>query len=79
MTIQGPFADATEETMVSRLSSVRLLLTRLRDDESAQDTVEYGLLGCLLALACIVGEQTVAQSINTVFIAVGNKMNVTGV
>lgn len=65
--------------MADRLSTFRLLLTRLHTDESAQDTVEYGLLGCLLALACIVGEQTVAQSINTVFIAVGNKMNVPGV
>lgn len=65
--------------MADRLSSFWLLLTRLHTDESAQDTVEYGLLGCLMALACIVGEQTVAQSINTVFIAVGNKMNVPGV
>ena len=65
--------------MLNRHSSFRRVLCELHRDESAQDTVEYGLLGCLLALACIVGEQTVARSINTVFITVGNKMNVPGV
>lgn len=64
---------------MNRHSSFRRLLSELRRDESAQDTVEYGLLGCLMALAVVVGEQTVARSINTVFITLGNKMNVPGV
>lgn len=65
--------------MPNRHSGFGRLLSELHRDESAQDTVEYGLLGCLLALACIVGEQTVARSINTVFLTVGNKMTVPGV
>lgn len=64
--------------MLDQYSSLRRLLSDLHRDESAQDTVEYGLLGCLMALAVIVGEQAVARSINTVFISLGNKMNVPG-
>ncbi|HLW78660.1 MAG TPA: Flp family type IVb pilin [Terriglobia bacterium] len=65
--------------MVDKYSRLRQLLSNLHRDESAQDTVEYGLLGCLMALAVIVGEEAVASSINTVFISLGNKMNVPGV
>jgi len=37
--------------------------------------MEYALLS-LMALAVVVGEQTVASSINTVFVRLGTKMNV---
>lgn len=39
----------------------------LKDDEAGQDLVEYALLVCLVALACIVGVQQVAGAILVVF------------
>jgi pilus assembly protein Flp/PilA len=39
----------------------------LRNGEEGQDLVEYALLVCLIALACIVGVNNVASAITTVF------------
>lgn len=65
--------------MSTRLCSARRLLTRLHQDDSGQDTIEYAMLAFLLALAAVVGERAVASSVNTVFITIGSKMSVQGV
>ena len=64
--------------MSGKLVHAERALIRLHHDESGQDTMEYALLSSLMALAVIVGEQTVASSINTVFVRLGGKMNVPG-
>jgi pilus assembly protein Flp/PilA len=65
--------------MPSCLTSVGRLLVRLHSDDSGQDTIEYAMLALLLALAAVIGERTIASSVNTVFITIGNKMSVPGV
>lgn len=39
----------------------------LKNGEEGQDLVEYALLVCLIALACITGVNSIASAINTVF------------
>jgi pilus assembly protein Flp/PilA len=39
----------------------------LKNGEEGQDLVEYALLVCLIALACITATSNVANAINTVF------------
>jgi pilus assembly protein Flp/PilA len=39
----------------------------LKNGEEGQDLVEYALLVCLIALACITGVNSVASAVNTVF------------
>jgi pilus assembly protein Flp/PilA len=39
----------------------------LKSSEEGQDLVEYALLVCLIALASIVGVQSVASAVTTVF------------
>jgi pilus assembly protein Flp/PilA len=47
------------------------LLKRLWQEEEGQDLVEYALLVVLIALAAVVGMQTLATDINNVFLAAG--------
>jgi|GEM_PF-883126 len=65
--------------MSACLCSARRLFTRLHQDDSGQDTIEYALLAFLIGLAAVIGERVIANSVNTVFIALGNKMSVPGV
>lgn len=65
--------------MSARLNFARGLLAQLHHEDSGQDTVEYALLAFLIGLAAVVGERTIASSVNTVFITLGNKMSVPGV
>jgi pilus assembly protein Flp/PilA len=39
----------------------------LRNEEEGQDLVEYALLVCLIALACVTGVSSVASAVTTVF------------
>jgi pilus assembly protein Flp/PilA len=39
----------------------------LRNGEEGQDLVEYALVVCLIALACVTGVSSVASAITTVF------------
>ncbi|HEV2492109.1 MAG TPA: Flp family type IVb pilin [Terriglobia bacterium] len=65
--------------MPACLNSVGRLLAQLHEEDSGQDTIEYAMLALLLALAAVIGERAIANSVNTVFIALGNKMSVPGV
>ena len=50
------------------------LLMRLWKEEDGQDLIEYALLVALIALAATVGMKTLANSINTEFIALGTNL-----
>jgi pilus assembly protein Flp/PilA len=53
--------------MNSLILSLYAKFQGLRNGEEGQDLVEYALLVCLIALACIVGVNQVATAITTVF------------
>ena len=62
-----------------RLAS-RIVLTvcmrvqNLMHSETGQDMVEYSLLVCLIALACIAGVRHVATAVNAVFSNVSSSL-----
>jgi pilus assembly protein Flp/PilA len=47
--------------------NLRTKFRSLTNGEEGQDLVEYALLVCLIALACIVGVNNVASAVTTVF------------
>ena len=47
--------------------NLRTKFQSLTNGEEGQDLVEYALLVCLIALACIVGVNNVASAVTTVF------------
>ena len=49
-------------------------LIALREEESAQDLIEYALVAALIALAAVAGMNFVAVQINSGFSLVGNKL-----
>ena len=51
------------------------LLKRLWREEDGQDLVEYGLLVVLVALAAMVGMNSLAAAINATFGKAGNTLN----
>ena len=51
------------------------LLKRLWQEEEGQDLVEYGLLVVLVALAAIVGMNSLASAINSTFSNAAGKLN----
>ena len=59
---------------MTRLSMLRDVAAVLHREEAGQDLIEYALIAALIALAAIVGMQTVANAINNAFLAVGNKL-----
>jgi pilus assembly protein Flp/PilA len=50
------------------------LLTRLWKEEEGQDLIEYALLVALVALAAVVGMNSLATAINNEFIALGSSL-----
>jgi pilus assembly protein Flp/PilA len=50
------------------------LLKRLWHEEEGQDLIEYALLVALVALAAIVGMNSLATAINNEFIALGSSL-----
>ncbi|MFZ0339557.1 MAG: Flp family type IVb pilin [Terracidiphilus sp.] len=46
----------------------------LKNGEEGQDLVEYALLVCLIALACITGVNSVASAVNTVFTNISSSL-----
>jgi len=50
------------------------LLTRLWKEEEGQDLIEYALLVALVALAAVVGMNSLAGAINNEFIALGTSL-----
>ena len=59
---------------MTRLSMLKDVAAALHREEAGQDLIEYALIAALIALAAIVGMQTVANAINNAFLAVGNKL-----
>ncbi len=49
-------------------------LRTLHREESGQDLIEYALIAALIALAAVIGMQTVANGINNAFKIVGGKL-----
>lgn len=58
-----------------RLQQIRQLFTRLHQEDSGQDLIEYALLAALIALAATVGMSTVASDINNAFVKIGSKLS----
>ncbi|MBZ5516336.1 MAG: Flp family type IVb pilin [Acidobacteriia bacterium] len=53
----------------------RDLLVELHREESGQDLIEYALIAALIALAAVVGMNSVASAINTAFSSIGAKLS----
>jgi pilus assembly protein Flp/PilA len=58
-----------------KLQQIRQLFTRLHQEDSGQDLIEYALLAALIALAATVGMSTVANNINNAFVKIGTKLS----
>jgi pilus assembly protein Flp/PilA len=56
-----------ENQMQSVIPQLYMKLHDLTKSEEGQDLVEYALVVCLIALACITGVNQVASAITTVF------------
>lgn len=51
------------------------LASRLAQDESGQDLIEYALIAALLATGAIAGMRTLGNAISSVFNTVTNNLN----
>jgi len=54
--------------------TVCMRVQNLMHSETGQDLVEYSLLVCLIALACIAGVRHVATAVNAVFSNVSSSL-----
>ncbi len=54
--------------------NIQGVLSRLHQDESGQDLIEYALVAALIAFAAIAGMNFVASQINVAFSKIGNKL-----
>lgn len=61
--------------MIERFRRIRTRLAQFSRDESGQDLIEYALLAALIALAAVVGMNTVASDINNAFVTIGSKLS----
>lgn len=61
--------------MSERLRQIRATLAEFSRDESGQDLIEYALLAALIALAAVVGMNTVASDINNAFVTIGSRLS----
>ena len=57
------------------ISNMKDVLVTLHREDSGQDLIEYALVAALIALAAVVGMNTVANAINAAFINIGGKLN----
>ena len=55
-------------------NTLKPALARLRRDESAQDMIEYGLLGAVLALGAVSGINNVADKVSKAFGRIDNRI-----
>lgn len=62
--------------MTGKLACLKQALWRLNREDSGQDLIEYALLAALIALAAVVGMNTVASDINNAFGKIGSKLSV---
>ena len=57
------------------ISNMKDVLVTLHREDSGQDLIEYALVAALIALAAVVGMNTVANAINEAFISIGSRLN----
>jgi len=57
------------------ISNMKDVLVTLHREDSGQDLIEYALVAALIALAAVVGMNTVANSINAAFSNISLKLN----
>jgi len=57
------------------ISNMKEVLVTLHREDSGQDLIEYALVAALIALAAVVGMNTVANAINEAFISIGSRLN----
>jgi len=57
------------------MSIIREVLVALHREDSGQDLIEYALVAALIALAAIVGMNSVATAINSAFIKIGSTLS----
>jgi pilus assembly protein Flp/PilA len=53
---------------------MKTIIKRLWSEEEGQDLIEYALLVALIALAAVVGMNSLATAINTEFISLGTSL-----
>lgn len=56
------------------MTNLKELFTRLVQEESGQDLIEYALVAALIALGAIAGMGVLANDVNSAFDAVGSKV-----
>jgi pilus assembly protein Flp/PilA len=61
--------------MHSTLSHLYMRLVNLTNGEEGQDLVEYALVVCLIALACITGVNQVASAVTAVFSNISSSLS----
>ena len=49
-------------------------LRHLHKDDRGQDLIEYALVAMIVALGCVIGLGSVAQSINAEFVKIAGKL-----
>lgn len=68
MTIHRPrMSIVKEDQMNCLILNLYAKFRSLKNSDAGQDLVEYALLCCLIALACITGISSVASALNSVF------------
>ena len=62
-------------TVKERVRNMKNFITRFVREDEGQDLVEYALLIAFIALACIVGMQTLGSAINTEFTSISTSLS----
>jgi pilus assembly protein Flp/PilA len=57
------------------LLQARKALVRLHRENSGQDLIEYAMLAALIALAAVVGMNTIASGVNNAFSKIGSRLS----
>jgi pilus assembly protein Flp/PilA len=63
----GTSHNKENKKMNNALLKLYVMFQNLKNDEQGQDLVEYALLVCLIALACVTGVSNVTQAVTKVF------------
>ena len=74
--LQAGFGWACRESLVRQFEvAMRKLLESLRQDESAQNLIEYALVAALIALGAVASIQTLSTAIGNAFTAIETQLN----
>ncbi len=57
------------------MSQYREACLRLLHEDSGQDLIEYAMLAALIALAAVVGMNTIASDVNDAFSKIGSRLS----